>query len=64
MNGEPPTKDGGTEHPTPAAGVPRWVKVSGIIAVLVVFVLVVLLLAGHDPGRHLNGLAPLAGRPR
>jgi hypothetical protein len=53
---EPPAKDGNLEHPGPAAGVPRWVKVSGVIAVLLVLVVVVLLLAGHDPGRHVSGL--------
>ena len=38
-------------------GMPRWVKVSGIIvAVLVLLLLIVLLLAGgHGPRRHLSG---------
>ena len=38
-------------------GMPRWVKVSGIIvAVLVLLLIVVLLLAGgHGPRRHLSG---------
>jgi hypothetical protein len=38
----------------PTAGPPRWVKVSGIIALaLVVLVLIVLLAGGnHGPGRH------------
>jgi hypothetical protein len=33
---------------------PRWVKVSGIIALALVVLLVILLLAGgnHGPGRH------------
>jgi hypothetical protein len=37
----------------PYPGIPRWVKVFGIIA-LVVFVLFVILLFtdGHGPGRH------------
>ena len=41
-------------------GIPRWVKVSGIVvAVLIVLVIAVMLLAGgnHGPGRHLS-LAP------
>ena len=41
-------------HRGPTAGPPRWVKVSGIIALaLVVLVLIVLLAGGnHGPGRH------------
>lgn len=33
-------------------GVPRWVKVFGVIAVVVVVLVVVMLLSGHGPGRH------------
>ena len=35
-------------------GTPRWVKVSGIVALLVVVLFVVLLIAGgsHNSGRH------------
>ena len=49
---------------------PRWVKVFGIIAIVVVLVFVILLLAGggrHGPGRHRafnggpTGQAPSAG---
>ena len=37
-------------------GTPRWVKVFGIVAVVVVLLFVVLLFAGgpHNPGRHLG----------
>jgi hypothetical protein len=36
-------------------GTPRWVKVFGIVAVVVVVLFVVLLIAGgHGPGRHLG----------
>ena len=40
-----------------APGAPRWVKVFGIIAAVVVLVFLVLLLTGkdHGPGRHLDG---------
>jgi uncharacterized cupredoxin-like copper-binding protein len=43
----------------PAPGIPRWVKVFGIIA-LVLVVLVILMLTGvfgegHGPGRHMGG---------
>jgi hypothetical protein len=31
---------------------PRWVKVFGIIAVVVVVLVIVALLSGHGPGRH------------
>jgi hypothetical protein len=47
-----------------AAGPPRWVKVSGIIALAVLLLLLILLLAGgnHGPGRHRSSPAQ-AGRP-
>jgi hypothetical protein len=47
-----------------AAGTPRWVKVSGVIALAVLLLLLILLLAGgnHGPGRHRSSPA-LAGRP-
>ena len=42
----------------PTAGTPRWVKVFGIIALLVVLLIVVLLVFGggeHGPSRHSIG---------
>jgi len=45
-----------TDHES-GPGVPRWVKVSGIIAaVLALLVVAVMLLVGgeHGPGRHLS----------
>jgi hypothetical protein len=44
---------GGTDR-EPTAGTPRWAKVFGIIAIVVVLLFAVLLLAGgpHSPGRH------------
>ena len=51
MSEPPPDPDLGVEEPV--AGVPRWVKVFGLIALLVVVLLVVLLVTGgHGPGRH------------
>ena len=48
-----PERDGSAER-GPTAGPPRWVKVSGIIALALVLLLLVVLLAGgnHGPGRH------------
>lgn len=56
---------GMTEHET-GTGVPRWVKVSGMVAaVLALLVVAVLLISGgeHGPGRHMSaGLStPLVG---
>jgi hypothetical protein len=36
------------------AGTPRWVKVSGLIALALILVVVIMLIAGgdHGPGRH------------
>jgi hypothetical protein len=34
-------------------GAPRWVKVFGIIAAVAILALVILLLSGHGPGRHM-----------
>jgi len=39
------------------AGTPRWVKLFGIIALLVMLLFVILMVAGggrHGPGRHLR----------
>jgi hypothetical protein len=55
MAGPPPypERDASPDR-SPIAGAPRWVKVSGIIALAVVVLLLILLLAGgnHGPGRH------------
>jgi hypothetical protein len=52
-----------SEKGTQTAGTPRWVKVFGIIALVVVVLLVVMIIAGrgdHGPGRHTGGNTPLA----
>jgi hypothetical protein len=36
----------------PYPGAPRWVKALGIIAIVVILLFVIMLLAGHGPGRH------------
>ena len=33
---------------------PRWVKVFGIVFIVAVLLLVIMLLAGHGPGRHMH----------
>ncbi len=47
-----------TDHtPDRDPGLPRWVKVSGIVAILVILLAVVVMLAsggGHGPGRHFS----------
>jgi hypothetical protein len=35
-------------------GTPRWVKVSGIVAAVVVVLVGIMLLTGHGPGRHFS----------
>jgi hypothetical protein len=47
-----PERDTSADRPT--TGTPRWVKVSGIIALTVLLLLLILLLTGgnHGPGRH------------
>ena len=50
----------------PNPGTPRWVKVFGIIAIVVVLLVVFMLLTGHGPGRHTlsgdaGGQAPPSG---
>jgi hypothetical protein len=46
-------RDGSADR-GPTAGPPRWVKVSGIIALALIVLLLIVLLAGgnHGPGRH------------
>ena len=43
-------------EPEPTTGAPRWVKVVGIIALVMVVIVIVFLLTGgpgrHGPGRH------------
>ena len=50
--GEDTDVDPGRDYP----GMPRWVKVSGIIALILVLLVVVMMVAGgggqHGPGRH------------
>jgi hypothetical protein len=56
--GYPETGDerGAAHDPEPTAGTPRWVKVFGFIAVVLVVLFVVLLLTGrHGPSRHSVG---------
>lgn len=58
---DPRTDDDTDRNPEPAAitGAPRWVKVSGAIALVVLLLFVAAMLfgggAGHGPGRHSGG---------
>ena len=60
MADSPPYRDTGDEtgagpDPGPTTGAPRWVKVFGLIAVVLILLVAVLLLVGggsHGPGRH------------
>lgn len=36
-------------------GTPRWVKVAWVIGVVLVLLLVVMLVSGHGPSRHMHG---------
>jgi hypothetical protein len=56
-------RDGSADR-GPTAGPPRWVKVSGIIALVLVLLVLIVLLAGgnHGPGRHQS--SPEHGGPR
>lgn len=37
----------------PYPGIPRWVKVSGIIAIVMVLLVIIIMFTGeHGPGRH------------
>lgn len=45
----PEPSDPGTREPT---GMPRWVKVFGLVTAVVAVLVVVMLLIGHGPGRH------------
>lgn len=50
----------GTDHGTPP-GVPRWVKVSGIVVGILVLALVAIMFisgADHGPSRHATGHRP------
>ncbi|WP_327010543.1 hypothetical protein OHA72_26735 [Dactylosporangium sp. NBC_01737] len=38
-----------------ATRMPRWVKIVGAAAVVLVVLLIVALLSGHGPGRHMGG---------
>ena len=43
------------QSPESGRRTPRWVKAFAIVAAIFVVLLVVMLLTGHGPGRHLHG---------
>lgn len=50
----PPIDTGARARPETTTGLPRWVKIAGLIALVVGLLLAVQLIAGgdHGPGRH------------
>ena len=53
--GSPDTGDDSFDYEhEPARGIPRWVKIGGIIVAVVALLVVIMLLVGggHGPGRH------------
>ncbi len=55
MADPPPYPDTGVGPGREYPGIPRWVKVSGIIVIVLVLLVVVMLLiggGGHGPGMH------------
>lgn len=54
-HGDPDTESGVESRQTSRPPTPSWVKLFGISAAVVLVLLVVLLLAGHGPGRHAAG---------
>ncbi len=53
--------------PHPYPGIPRWLKVSGIIAVALVLIVAIIMLTGiggeHGPGRHISSGGPGSPTP-
>jgi len=52
---DPPIRSNAREDPANDTGIPRWVKILGIIALVVILLLGVMLVSGpggHGPGRH------------
>jgi len=43
------------------AGMPRWVKGFAIVGVALVLLIVIMLMTGHGPSRHMSGLGHSAG---
>ena len=59
--------DGGMEYEGSSTGIPRWVKVAGIVVAMVVLVVVILATVlssdgddGHSPRRHSFGLPQIS----
>ena len=74
MNDRPSPPDSGNDSGRlydrdEATGIPRWVKVSGIVVLLLALLTVVVMLVGgggHGPSRHSSGAGdptPPAGAP-
>jgi hypothetical protein len=58
-----PAATGATSNTEAAGGTPRWVKGFAIVGVALVLMIIVMLLTGHGPGRHMHtglGVRPAA----
>jgi hypothetical protein len=56
-----PTEMNGPSGSSEMDATPRWVKVFGVVGAVVLALFVVLLLVGgHGPGRHMLGQQPMA----
>ena len=44
----------GDRRPDAAPGMPRWVKLGALVGVVLLVLVVLMLLTGHGPGRHMS----------
>lgn len=63
-----PYTDSNSDTGDEMAGTPRWVKVFGMTAIILVLLFVILMFirgaGGHTPSRHFGGQAPPEARHR
>ncbi len=48
------------EQDQASTGVPRWVKGFGIVGIVLLLLIVIMLLTGYGPGRHMQGLGQIS----
>jgi hypothetical protein len=67
VDGEDGDDDGFDYDREPATGIPRWVKVAGIIVAVLAMLVVIMLLVGgggHGPSRHALSAGNTSQAPR